>query len=113
MATSSRRSFVVDVLRRFELQPRFQFILSAEDVVDGKPHPEIYQTAAARFGIRPQEMLVLEDSQNGCRAAVSAGAIAVAVPGGHSLRHDFSGAAHVAASLADARIYELLQMPQR
>ena len=36
-------------------------------------------------------MLVSEDSQNGCRAAVAAGAFAVAVPGGHSHTHDFSG----------------------
>ena len=112
IATSSRRSFVTDVLRRFALEPRFQFILAAEDVVDGKPHPEIYLKAAARFGVLPARMMVLEDSQNGCRAAVASGAIAVAVPGGHSHTHDFSGAALVAATLADARIYELLQLPQ-
>lgn len=111
IATSSRRSFVTDVLRRFELEPRFRFILSAEDVVDGKPHPEIYLKAAARFGVEARRMMVLEDSQNGCRAAVAARAIAVAVPGGHSLTHDFCGAAHIAKSLADPRIYELLQLP--
>lgn len=111
IATSSRRSFVTDVLRRFALEPRFQFVLAAEDVVDGKPHPEIYLTAASRFGVSPQRMMVLEDSQNGCRAAVAAGAIAVAVPGGHSVTHDFSGAAIIASSLADRRIYELLRLP--
>jgi HAD superfamily hydrolase (TIGR01509 family) len=108
IATSSRRSFVDDVLGRFQFGPRFQFILSAEDVVEGKPDPEIYLTAAKRHGVSPSEMLVLEDSQNGCRAAVRAGALAVAVPGGHSLRHDFTGAAIVADSLSDRRIYELL-----
>jgi HAD superfamily hydrolase (TIGR01509 family) len=108
IATSSRRSFVDDVLGRFQFGPRFGFILSAEDVTEGKPDPEIYLTAAKRHGISPSEMLVLEDSQNGCRAAVRAGAIAVAVPGGHSLRHDFTGATFVADSLADRRIYELL-----
>ncbi|MBL9093956.1 MAG: HAD-IA family hydrolase [Planctomycetaceae bacterium] len=109
IATSSRRSFVVDVLTRFALEPRFQFILSAEDIVEGKPHPEIYLTAAKRLNVSPQEMVVFEDSQNGCRAAVAAGAIAVAVPGGHSLRHNFDGARFIAESLADPRIYELLQ----
>lgn len=112
IATSSRRSFVSDVLRRFALEPRFRFVLAAEDVVDGKPHPEIYLKAAARFGVPPARMMVLEDSQNGCRAAVASGAIAVAVPGGHSHTHDFSGARLVAATLADRRIYELLRLPQ-
>lgn len=111
IATSSRRSFVVDVLGRFDLEPRFQFILTAENVVHGKPNPEIYLTAARRFGIEPREMLVLEDSENGCRAAAAAGAFAVAVPGGHSLRHDFSFATLRAESLADPRIYEALRLP--
>jgi beta-phosphoglucomutase-like phosphatase (HAD superfamily) len=53
-------------------------------------------------------MLVLEDSQNGCRAAVAAGAITVAVPSGHSHRHDFTGVTLIADTLRDARIYELL-----
>jgi HAD superfamily hydrolase (TIGR01509 family) len=108
IATSSGRRFVTDVLSRFDLEPRFRFVLTAEDVVEGKPHPEIYFKAAALFSVEPPSMLVLEDSQNGCRAAAASGAIAVAVPGGHSRRHDFSGATLVADSLADPRLYALL-----
>ena len=111
VATSSGRVFVNDVLGRCNLPHRFQFILTAEDVVEGKPHPEIYLKAAERFGIAPQRMLVLEDSQIGCAAAVAAGAIAVAVPGGHSLRHNFLGATLVADSLADPRLLALLGQP--
>ena len=108
IATSSGPAFVEGVLSRFHLQPRFEFILTCEDIVEGKPHPEIYLKAAERFGLRPQEVLVLEDSQNGCRAAVAAGTYAVAVPAGHSSGHDFSGAALVAETLEDPRIYEAL-----
>jgi HAD superfamily hydrolase (TIGR01509 family) len=111
IATSSRRAFVERVLGKFDYQPRFAPILTSEDITDGKPHPEIYQKAAERLSIAPGEMLVLEDSQNGCRAAVAAGAIAIAVPSGHSHRHDFTGAALVAESLADWRIYERLGIP--
>ncbi|MCE9548314.1 MAG: HAD family phosphatase [Planctomycetia bacterium] len=112
VATSSGRAFVTEVLSRFELLPRFEFVLSAEDVTEGKPHPEVYLTAARRLKREPAEMLVLEDSQNGCNAAVAAGAYVVAVPGGHSLRHDFSGVQWIAASLADAHIYEVLGLPR-
>jgi len=108
IATSSRRSFVERVLGQFGYQSRFSPILTSEDITHGKPHPEIYLLAASRLGIAPCQMLVLEDSQNGCRAAVAAGAIAIAVPGTHSARHDFGGAALVAESLADRRIYERL-----
>lgn len=108
VATSSGPAFVRDVLRRFELESRFQFVLTSDDVQQGKPHPEIYLTAARRFGLTPGELLVLEDSQNGCRAAVDAGTIAVAVPGGRSLRHDFAGAALVADGLHDPRLWAML-----
>lgn len=108
IATSSGPRFVERVLGRFALAPRFRFILTCDDVRDGKPHPEIYLTAARRFGVEPGRMVVLEDSQNGHRAAVAAGAIAVAVPGGPSRDHDFRGAALVADTLADPRLYELL-----
>lgn len=112
IATSSGRAFLEEVLGRFSLLPRFRFALTAEDVVQGKPEPEIYLTAARRLELTPAQMMVLEDSQNGCRAAVRAGAFAVAVPGGPSLRHDFTGARFVAESLHDPRIYAALGLQQ-
>jgi HAD superfamily hydrolase (TIGR01509 family) len=108
IATSSRRSFVDHVLGAFNFAPRFSPILTSEDITHGKPHPEIYLKAAERLELPPSQMLVLEDSQNGCRAAVAAGAIAVAVPAAHSRNHDFTGAALIAETLADRKIYEVL-----
>jgi HAD superfamily hydrolase (TIGR01509 family) len=113
IATSSRRPYVEYVLSRFDLGPRFAFILSAEDVLEGKPHPEIYHKAAARHGVLPQEMLVLEDSENGCRAAVAAGAFTVAVPGAHNVGHQYEGVQFVAESLADPEIYRALGIAAR
>ena len=108
IATSSGRKFVSGVLGRFDLLPRFHFILTAEDVVQGKPHPEIYLAAACRLALQPAEVMVLEDSFNGLSAAVAAGTFAVAVPGGHSRGHDFSAARLIADSLADPRILAAL-----
>ncbi len=108
IATSSNREFVLDVLGRFELTPRFKFILTGEDITRGKPHPEIYQLAAERFRLKPAKMMVLEDSRHGCAAAVAAGAFAVAVPAGRSHTQDFPGAALVADTLLDPRIYGAL-----
>ena len=77
-------------LRPFDLRPRFQFVLTAEDIRHSKPDPEIYLTAAWRFGVPPGEMAVLEDSQAGCRPPPPRRAFAVAVPGEHSRQHDFA-----------------------
>ena len=46
IATSSQPRLVDAVLSRFHMQPRFRFILTADDVVHGKPEPEIYLKAA-------------------------------------------------------------------
>ncbi len=111
IATSSSRRLAEACLMPFKLVPRFRFILTAEDITHGKPNPEIYLLAANRLGVPPSQMLVLEDSQNGCRAAAAAGAFTVAVPGDHSRRQDFSMANLVIDSLADRRLYDLLGMP--
>ncbi len=113
VGTSSGRELVAACLDAFDLGARFQFILTAEDIVNGKPHPEIYLTAARRFGVSPAEMAVLEDSQNGCMAAAAAGAFTVAVPGEHSRQHDFRTASLVVDSLAAPRLYEALGIALR
>jgi HAD superfamily hydrolase (TIGR01509 family) len=107
IATSSPRGFVEHVLSRFALEPRFEFSLTSEDVTEGKPHPEIYLRACERLGSPPQQVLVFEDSEAGCRSAVAAGAQVVAVPGEYSVSHDFRGAVLVAEGLGDPRIRRL------
>lgn len=108
VATSSARPYLEKILNRFEMLPRFSSILTAEDVTHGKPHPEIYLKSAARLGVEPHEMLVLEDSQAGTNAAAAAGAFVVSVPHEHSAGHDFQNASLIATHLADPRILQLL-----
>ena len=96
------------VLSRFNYRPRFAFLLTAEDVSQGKPHPEVYRLAAQQHDVPAENILVLEDSENGCRAAVAAGAYTVAVPNRHTRHHNFDGVGFIADSLADRRIYERL-----
>ena len=111
IATSSGPAFAGNVLTRANFIERFDFILTGEDVQQGKPHPEVYLTAARRFDSKPDEMMVLEDSVHGCRAAVEAGAYTVAVPAERNRQQNFTGAAFLADSLHDERIYRALGLP--
>jgi HAD superfamily hydrolase (TIGR01509 family) len=104
IATSSRRGFAVMMLEQFALLPRFSFLLTAEDIELGKPNPQIYLRSAEMLQIQPVEMMALEDSGNGCKAAVAAGSYAVAVRANHNQNQAFPGVALVAKSLADERI---------
>jgi HAD superfamily hydrolase (TIGR01509 family) len=109
VATSSPREYMESLLGQLQLLDRFHFTLTAEDVTHGKPHPEIYLAAAERLNVRPQQMLVLEDSEAGTRAAAEAGAFAVAVPNQHTAFGDFSMASMVLDSLHDVRLRQLLR----
>jgi HAD superfamily hydrolase (TIGR01509 family) len=110
VATSATPEYADNVLTQLNLKQQFRFILTAADIRHGKPDPEIYLLAAARLGIAPSQMMVLEDSANGCRAAVDAGAFTIAVPNRHTHNHNFSGARFVADTLNDPRIRETLQI---
>jgi sugar-phosphatase len=48
-------------------------MITADDVVNGKPHPEPYLKGAEQLGVNPKECLVIEDAPAGIRAAHAGG----------------------------------------
>jgi sugar-phosphatase len=54
-------------------------VVTAEDVTAGKPDPEPYLTGAERLGLRPAEVIVLEDSRSGIAAGLAAGATVLGI----------------------------------
>lgn len=80
IATSSRRVHAELHLGNAGLIGMFDAIVTRDDVVNPKPDPEPYLTAASRLGIDPCVCLALEDSHSGVRAAHAAGMQTVMVP---------------------------------
>jgi beta-phosphoglucomutase-like phosphatase (HAD superfamily) len=64
-------------------QEFFSEVLSSDEVNAGKPAPDVYLEIARRMSIRPGEMIVLEDSENGILAGCHAGAKVIVVPSQH------------------------------
>jgi len=62
------------------LAGRFQALACGDDVVNGKPAPDIYLLAARRLGVPPQLALALEDSLPGVAAARAAGMPVIMIP---------------------------------
>lgn len=108
ICTSSSRKVITEVLARHDLLPRFRFTLTAEDISQGKPHPEIYLEAAKLFEVSPEKMVVLEDSEAGCRSAHASGAYTVGIRARHNRDHDLSVADVVLDSLAHPRLLNIL-----
>lgn len=65
--------------KRPELPGMFDAILTSEDFAASKPSPDCYLKAAARFGVKPEECVVFEDSFNGLKSGRASGAKVVAL----------------------------------
>lgn len=96
------------MLGRMGLLSGFPLTLTAEDVTHGKPHPEIYLKAANKLGIAAENMLVLEDSETGTKAAAEAGAFVVSVPNRHTDWGDFRLCHLKVNSLEDEQLRQLI-----
>ena len=80
LATSTRTATAERKLELAGLADHFAHIVGGDQVQRGKPDPEPYLTAAARLGVDPVDCFVMEDSENGVRAAVAAGCYVIQVP---------------------------------
>jgi putative hydrolase of the HAD superfamily len=99
VASSSSRRHVQGWLDRTGIADAFTVIRTRDDVTRAKPFPDLFLAAAEGLGVSPGETLVLEDSSNGLRAALTAGAPCVIVPSPITRGSDFSGAAAILESL--------------
>jgi len=73
LASSSAMVNINRVFDRFDLQQYFKAKISGADLKASKPHPEIFEKAAV-LGDHPKEhCIVIEDSDNGIKAANDAG----------------------------------------
>jgi HAD superfamily hydrolase (TIGR01509 family) len=79
LATSAGKTNIEYTLSGTGLKPYFDVCVSAEDVTQGKPDPEVFLMAARRLGVPAPRCLVFEDALLGVEAACRAGMKAVAI----------------------------------
>lgn len=80
IASGGPRDIVREMLRVTALAPLFNVVVTPEDVVHGKPAPDMFLLAAKKIGVPPAQCLVFEDAEPGMRAAEAAGMQWVRVP---------------------------------
>jgi HAD superfamily hydrolase (TIGR01509 family) len=79
LATDAPSANVEAVFRKFALAQFFEEIVTSDHVQHGKPHPEIFLTAAKAVGASPDRCLVIEDSSAGVAAAKAASCTCLAM----------------------------------
>jgi HAD superfamily hydrolase (TIGR01509 family) len=80
IASSSHRRVIDAAIDALGLHGVFGAVVSSDDVASGKPAPDVYLRAASILGVPAARCVIVEDSLNGVRAGVAAGAFVVLVP---------------------------------
>ena len=86
--TNKAERFTLPLLAASGLRPAFDLVVSGDTTVKKKPDPEPLLYAAEKFGVTPQEMVLIGDSVNDFQAARAAGCHVFIVPYGYNEGHD-------------------------
>jgi beta-phosphoglucomutase len=76
------------ILEKLSITPLFTAIIDGNNVVNGKPHPEVFLKGAQALGLEPSECVVFEDSIAGVQAAKTGGMSSVGIGDAETLQAD-------------------------
>ena len=74
VCSNSIRNTIEIMMQKAALEQNFEFYVSNQDVKNGKPDPEMYNKAIEKLGLTPKECMIVEDNENGIKAARASGA---------------------------------------
>ena len=72
--SNSVRQSIEIMLQKSDLMKYMETVVSAQEVSEPKPSPEMYEKIISNFNLTPQECLIIEDNENGIKAAKASGA---------------------------------------
>ncbi len=84
VGTSAPRENVALLLEKARVSHKFQAIVGAQDVTNGKPHPEVFLNGALGLGVDPAHCVVFEDAATGIAAGKAAGMRVIALTTTHT-----------------------------
>ncbi len=107
LSTSSEAGWATGHLERLGLLDYFDFVQTADDVEEAKPHPALYLQTVRGLGVEPHEAVAFEDSANGAKSAVAAGIHCFVVPNDMTRQLTFPEEAEKLSSLENISIADL------
>jgi len=101
VVTSSRKDHFDIIHQNSGLLKYFDFVLTSEDYTKTKPSPDPYLKAVAKTGLKKEECIVIEDSERGLRAALSACLKCYVIPTSLTKDSNFKGAEKILNNISE------------
>lgn len=117
VATTARLSTVKILFDKYNLWGEFDIILTAEDIQNSKPDPEIYNKIFEKLNqnsnfskIEKKDCLAIEDARSGVESAINAGIEVIAIPNENAFNkdEDLSIANYICESFEDQKLREII-----
>ena len=104
VATSSMKWRAERILDLLGIRDRFSAIVTADDVENHKPDPDVFLKAADHLGVDPADCVVFEDAANGIMAAKNAGMKAIGIRTPYHSEGELQHADHLINDFSDVSI---------
>lgn len=101
IATTNRQETVERFFKKFGMRNKFSIVITNENIKKRKPDPEIYLSAIKQLNFKEQNIIAIEDTATGLKAAKAAGIRCAVIPTKYSKNDDFSGADFIFSSIRD------------
>ena len=109
IASSSPLNVIEAIAKKFQIEEYFEVFVTGDYVKKSKPEPDIFIFASEKLGVSPENCVVIEDSNNGVRAAKKAGMKCVGINSDVEGRQDISMADLVINSFKEVNYIKLSQ----
>ena len=110
LASSSSLEYIEAVLNKYKIREYFRVVVSGENMEKGKPAPDIFLYTAELLGAKPENCVVIEDSENGVKAAKAGGMRCIGFINPNSGEQDLRGADWRIDSIKEIRFEDLIEL---
>jgi len=113
VASSSAKANIKFVLDKLSLKKYFDFVISGEEVANGKPAPDIFLKVAGRLNMKSRNCIVIEDSTNGVKAAAAAGMKCIGFRNNDTNLQDLTGADLIVQSFEGKDLKKIIKVIEK